>query len=371
MSLRQKMSDLDEFDIGIVGTSLFSAFLAGLLAQKHSKRIALFLDISVQHQISREINVSFDCQTRPKTWHMLQNGVREALPVLNKIGGGSAIAKTNALLICQSEYTSDALSHLYHFLHGEEFEIERLSKNEFKNCLTAYRLSGLKLIRPGVLWPAILDWLNVIGVPVFNPQGMSVKIQKDGFARINTPGRSVGLTSLVLADEQAILSYGSERAIDQLFIRNSRIGVLSQPVVGFNEHLVINPESNFCARQKLDSTIEILADGTSNKINAYINDNILSNALVQQNIIRLSGRSVFSTLKTKDGAAIVGKMARTGVWGCAGLGMGRIFFAPAIARFICGKPSNQEQDYFAARSGDGRRKSNVLWDGCTPMDNPR
>lgn len=360
-------SNIKNFDVGVVGTSLGSALMAGLLARDHKQKTCLFLNQSAQHQLSREIGLSFNCAARPETWTMQNQAVAEALPILTKIGGANALKKTSGLLVCQNEYTADFLSHMYHYLHAIDYEIERLAHDEYTNCTAAYEVGNLRLVRPSIVWPALINWLNVVGVSVFDWQGLRVGAKKKGNFRVNLDQQKIDLGQLVLADEESILAFGGNVETEPLFEKRMYCTVLTQPLEKGRNPLIINPEHEFCARARPDGAFEVICEGSFGQLERQFSKNILANGILLEKKILLAGRAIFPSIRTADGAPFAGFLNRSNVWGCAGFGQMSLFFAPMLARLICSESSANEATYFALR-GIGKKRNNAhISDGCARL----
>ncbi len=363
-------SNIENFDVGIVGASLASALLAGLLARDHKQKTCLFLNQTAQHQLSREIGLSFNCAMRPETWTMQNLALAETLPIITKIGGANAVKKTSGLLMCHNEATADALSHMYHYLHAIDYEIERLAQNEYPHCAAAYGIDNLRLIRPSVFWPALINWLNVVGVTVFDWQGLQIGTKKRQSIRVNLTQQKVEVGQLVLADEAAILALGEQTETGSLFEKKNYCTVITQPLEKTTETLILNPEHAFCARVRPDGAFEILCEGDFTQLERQFSNNIMANGVLSEKKVHLTGRAIFPSIRTVDGAPFAGKLGRSNIWGSAGFGQMSVFFAPMIARLICSKSTPDEANYFAVRGNNKKRNSVQIFDGCA-MENER
>lgn len=363
-------SNVDNFDVGVVGASLASALLAGLLARDHKQKTCLFLNQFAQHQLSREIGLSFNCATRPETWTMQNQAIAETLPIITKIGGSNSMKKTSGLLMCQSEDNADALSHMYHYLHAIDYEIERLAQNEYPHCAAAYGIGNLRIIRPSILWPALINWLNVVGVAVFDWQGLKIGAKKRQQVRVNLGQQKFDFGQLVLADETSILAFAEQTEIESLFEKKTYCTVTTQPLEKTKETLILNPEHEFCARVCPDGAFEVLCEGDFAQFERQFSKNIMANAILSEKKVHLAGRAIFPSIRTIDGAPFAGKLGRSSIWGSAGFGHMSVFFAPMTARLICSKSSPEETDYFALRGSNKKRNSAQIFDGWV-MKNER
>lgn len=343
---------MHKYDIAIAGTSLQAAMIAGLLAHEHKKRVCLFIDNAVQHQLSRELNLAFDIFIRPETWEMLRLGQVQVLPIITKIGGGDAIKNVNPLVVCHKQDSADAMGHLYHLFMGNDWEIERLSVYHYAPAIAAFRLRKIKVIQSKILWPALFNWLNILGVDTFSPKDLDIISHRNGSATLKTPTDLVDVQRMVLADEQAIHTLATTSDIDRLFTKSQTVCLTTEPVKELSEAMVLSPEFKFSARTCQNESLEVLAHISMEKLGALLHQN-----LPGEHKIRRAGRAVFPSLVMRDGAPLAGKIGRSSPWGIAGFGNTGIFFAPALARLIADKPTELEASYFDKRTGGSKRQT--------------
>ncbi len=354
---------MKKYDVGIVGETLLAPFLAGQLAHVHGKKICLFLSGAVQHRIRREINFSFDLITRPESWEMLNQAREEALPIIANIGGAQAVGKVPALILSHTPAGADMLSHMYHYLHGMDYQIERLAEADFPHAIAAYRARAVRIVRPDAFWPAILEWLAKLGVDMIEPEELTIKPRKEGAAQIKTTKAICDVGQIVLADDRSIHQYGAVSVIERFFVPVKTTALLLQPGPEKIEQIIISPEFDFCAQTDRQGHIKCLANTSISNMSNLLNHNItgdISNKNTPH--FHLAGRADFTKLIPRDGAPVIGKLARSNLWGIAGLGHGDVFFAPMLARLIEGKPLAREASYLGARSADAKRQSTLIQD---------
>ncbi len=340
-----------KYDIAIVGSSLQAAMIAGMLASEHKKRVCMFIDNAVQLQLSRELALAFDIFTRPQTWEILRLSQIQLLPIITKISGGDVIKNVNPLIVCHRQDSVDAMGHLYHLFMGNDWEIERLSEHKYTPAFAAFRLRKIKLIRAKILWPALFNWLNTLGVEIFSPQDLEIISHRDGSATLNAQTQSMDVQRMVLADEQAIHTLATHSDIDRLFTKSYTTSLITEPVEDITEAMILSPEFGFSARTCQNNSLEVLAH-----INMEMLGGLLHKNLPGEHSIRRAGRATFPSLVMRDGAPLAGKIGRSSIWGIAGFGHTGIFFAPALARLIADRSSALEARYFELRLGSSKRQ---------------
>ncbi len=334
-----------------------AAMIAGLLAKNHNKRVSLYINKSVAFSLSRAISLSFDCSIRPQTWNALASALKETMPIISSIGGNRALARVNPLILCNGKSGARALSHMYHLLRGEEYEIERLTGRDYQSFSAAYRVRGAHAVRPEILWPELMNWLDFVGVSIIDPEDLTVSYKRDGSAKLKTNYEETEVDSLILADEQSILKFGDKNDIDHLFDRCQTTTIITEPTIKAGEQLILNPEHRFCAMLKTHGGYEVIADVQLDYLGVLMGECVDNNAR-----FRLFGRTIFNSLKPKDGAPIIGRTRRSGPLMIGGFGNWGVFFCPAIARFICNKSTDNEQQYFLLHPANSKRKSHNIAD---------
>jgi len=350
-------SDLGFFDFGLAGTSLQAALIAGLLAKEHGKKICFFVEGTLELRLSREINLSFDSFCRPQTWDLLQKSLKETLPIIHKIGGKRAICRINPLILCKSKSNEQAMAHLYHLLRNNDFEIEKLSIKKFPDAIAAFRIRGAHLVRQHILWPKIKAWLKTSGVAVIDSEGMQLVTHRDGSALVKTASGSIAVKRMILADEQAILNYGAQNDVERLFDKCLTSTIITKPAQKSNESLILNSEYRFSARSTPHGGFEVLADVAMDQMGI-----LMGNFVDKDTKFKLLARNSFNNLRSKDGAAVVGKPSVSSAWMVGGFGYLGLFFSPSIARYICQKPNAAEQQYFVSHSANFKRKTQNIAD---------
>jgi len=356
---------MQNLEIGIVGTSLQAALLSGLLAKNHKKKVCLFIKRSVLVRLCRQTCLSFNISIRPQTWKLNESTLSEASAIIAKIGGKNALTRVSPLILCKGKSGGQAMAHMYHLLRSIDYEIERLSGQKYPATSGAYRIRGAKTVHSQIMWPQIFKWLSELGVIIVDPGEFTFSFRRDGsVAAKSSKGlksdlRAFEMDRFILADEASILTYGRNEDVDRLFMPSKTSSIVTGPSGKNKEKFIMNPEYNFFATSSPDGGYKVLADATIDKFGALMADFVDPDPEFY-----LQGKAIFNTLKSRDGAPIVGSVTPSSPWLLGGLGNYAIFLAPAIARYICEVASDSEQEYFTAHTASKNRKSHAIADYC-------
>ncbi len=336
----------------IVGSSLLSGLLAGLLAREHSRNVCLIVDPSIQHRLSREINISVDCITRPETLEMLTHLQVEALRLLARIGGTRAIRGINPVFSSAAGAGADALAHMYHVARGCGYEVEDITLAQLPHIKAALRIRGAKCVERRVFWMALERWLLAGGVKIVKNTDLGLSFKRDGSGTVAGADITVEFERLIFGDEQALGRFARPGSLASHFAATQITAMLSEPDDRLKERVVLGPEDEFCAFGTREGLFEILARGSPNDLGMQV-----GRFVPDAHLLRRAGQSTFKTVRTVDGAPMLGRLGRGGGWAVAGFGRAGLFMAPAIARYLAGRPRPLEEEYFLARSADSSRKS--------------
>ena len=85
-----------EFDIAIIGTSLFSGLLAGVLARDHGRKVVRIGRPLSAQRLPRGLNLALPLATRAESWRMLRQAEAETRTLLGSIGVPDSVGATEA-----------------------------------------------------------------------------------------------------------------------------------------------------------------------------------------------------------------------------------------------------------------------------------
>ncbi len=342
-------------DFALIGSSLKAGIIAGLLAKEHKKRVCLVIGRARQYQLAHSFNLSFDCATRPETWQMLSALYSESTKLVTLIEGRRSLLRINPLIVCHTRASHNALAHMYHVARGYGYEMERLGNFPVPGTNAGFRFRDARVLRHDILWPKMLKWLEKNGVQIIEPSSARLLFNRDGTGHINNGESEITAGCVVLADQEAVLQHGGKQDVERFFITCKATSLLSGPLATFSDQFILSPEHKFAAFGQKKGRMEFSALVGPREMPALIKANIA----LEKNI-RRTGQSMFDTTVPRDGAPVVGKLARSNFWVLSGFGYAGVYFAPALARLLVDKCSQNERDYFTPRSANSRRKSNEV-----------
>lgn len=339
-------------DFALVGSSIKAGMIAGLLAKEHKKRVCLIASSSRQYQLAREFNLSFDCATRDQTWQLLAALNTESTKRLVSVGGRHGVLRVNPLIICHTRASANAMAHMYHVARGYGYEMERVDAARISGAKAIFRLYGARVIRHRIFWPAMLNWLENCGVQIIDPSNIRFSFQQNGSARLRNGQAEMEAGRVVLADDEAIFQHASRQDMERFFITCRASSLLSEPLAIKGNQFILSPEHKFAAMGRKKGRMAFLGMVAPQNMAALIRANVA----LGKNTSR-AGQSTFSSVATRDGAPIAGRLGRSSFWVLGGFGHGGGYFAPALARFLADRCSQNEAAYFGPRSADSGRKS--------------
>jgi hypothetical protein len=314
-----------EVDIAVMGSTPLAGLLAGLLAERHGRKVALVGAANARYQLPRGIDVSVAPVTRPETWALLRDNRKDVLKLLARIGGKTVVRRIDPIFLAESEAGKDALGHMQVMaaLSGEA--VEHLPDSHILPGAAAFRLRDAALIERPALEPALTAWLTKIGV------------RRDC--------TKAGLT--VLADDEAILAQADK---SMPLTATPMTVLLTEPTPPLVAPVLYCLDRSLTLAQATGGSVAALAPGQPQKVLAQAGA-----VLARDRIVRRAGQAAFVALGAGDGAPVVGRSGDSGPFIACGLGPAGAFLAPALARFIAGVASEKEADYFLARAPTANR----------------
>ena len=352
-----------DFEFGIMGTSLQAALLAGLLVKKHKKTICLFTKSYVLERLPRQICLSFNLSTRPKTWEIQENTISEATTIITKIGGRHALERVNPIIVCKGKPGGQAMAHMYHLLSSNDYEIERLSKQQYPATSGAYKIRGAKIVHSQIMWPRLFKWLKTVGVEILDPEKFELVFRRNGsvlakpYKKTDYDSNMIEMDKFILADEESIIAHARKKDIERLFIPIQTSAIIATASYENKEKLTLNPEYQFSAISNLNGGYKVLANAPLNMLGALMAD------FVDHHVkFHLQGKTTFNFLKPRDGAPVIGNPTPSSPWLLGGFGSHALFLTPAIARYIAQAADEQEMEYFTAHTASKKRNNKIIAD---------
>lgn len=303
-----------EFDVAIVGTSLLSGLLAGVLARDHGKKVVRVGRPHSTQRLPRSLDVALPLATRPETWQLLRKAEAETRTLLGSMGVPESAGVSEVELVADLLPTTIALDHHAHLAHGYGHQVRRTP--------TGWAFRHVTKLSAEAIERGLPEWLTAAGAAVID----------DG---------TVDAAITVLADDDAIFDAVAEA--------NRPAPLLSQAMTST---LLVSRALPAPIRRFADRGVTLVSR-PGNTVLAIISgeqdvDARLASTLPGPFPVKRLATTRFRRFASADGAPVLGKVGKTFV--VAGLGDATPFFAPALARFIAGASAPEERRWFAAHA---------------------
>lgn len=301
-----------EFDVAIVGTSLLSGLLAGVLARDHGRKVVRIGRPLSAQRLPRGLNLALPLATRPESWRMLRQAEAETRILLGSVGVPDSVGTTEAEFIADLPDTVAALDHLAHMGVGYGHQVRREP--------VGWGFRRVTMLDPEPIEKRLSEWLLAAGAASI----------EDG---------NVDATLTVLADDDAIF--------DALAEADRPTPLASQAMTST---LLVSRPLSTPVRRFADRGVTLLTR-PGNTVLAIVSgetdvDARLASTLPGPFPMKRLATTRFRRFTLRDGAPLIGKVGKQLL--VAGLGDTAPFFAPSIARFIAGTAQDDEKRWFAA-----------------------
>ncbi len=343
------------FDIAILGDSPLAMLLAGLLAAHHGKRVCLVAETASAFRLPRDIDLGFAAITRPESWAMLRRGEQETVALLSEIGAASAIERVDPWFIAETRPSADALHHARHVAATFGRTLQRTGDRRMPEGAVVFGASGVPCLNRPVLGPLLTAWLQRCGVVHIDAERAAVNLKRDGAARVALPGQpDIEAAQAVIADDQALVRWLEAGSRWPFLAFEAATAILTPVAKPLASPLLYYLDRNIVVRQRAGGGIDALVKGLRRDAAAA-----LGGCLTAVLPLSIIGEAQFQRVVVSDGAPFVGAARGLKATVVAGLSPFGAFLAPALARFISGKASDEENGWFTAR-GPGRGNSRAV-----------
>jgi len=330
------------YDHLIIGSTALAGLVAGLLRREHGKRVCLVAEPYSPFGLERRFDVSMDLVTRPETLKLLSRLSGETIKLINSLGK-NLVQPASPLFIAETRASADALGHFMYLIRALDLPFDRVVDRNI-SAGSMVRVNGQSLIAHHRFAPALEAWLDSAEVRRLDPDDTGITIRKDGTARITAEGREVEAANVVLADDAAVLAHLSEDAWDRAVIRATSTAMLLQPAKLAPNPLAVWIDRGVVLRQEPKASLGAIVSGARDTAEAR-----LASAAGKSLPLRRAGEARFESLATSDGAPIMALAPRIKVTHLVGFGLAGAFYAPAVARQLAGRATEEEVAWFAAR----------------------
>lgn len=331
-----------EFDFAVFGSTPLAHLLAGLLAGAHGRTVVHIGESAAGYRLPRGIDLSVAPVTRPDTWSILTDTLPETLKLISQIAGRGGWGRVDPIYFADDEAAREALSHIGHMAAGFGLAIEPTAPSLLgggRNGITIR--DAIRLNRP-LLEPALDRWLTRSGVTRATPD--AVTIQVDGRTELQSGETALVARQAILADDESIARWLPMRQWPKLLHRQHSASVLTTPTRSLASPLMVELDSGVTLLQQPEGGIAAFGQGRLASFSAHVQALLGHDRQVEQ-----AGQTTFVALHTSDGGPAVGRVDGTGADVVAGMGSFGAFIVPALARWLAGKASTEENTWFGAR----------------------
>jgi len=307
------------YAFAVFGSSPFALLLAGLLADRHRRRVCVVCQPYSAWRLPQGFDLSTAPLTRPSTWALLKSVTPESVKLISRIAGKATIERLDPVFVAETPSGRDVLGHMRHLALGFGLAAElQPPTGTLPPGSSAIRIRDAVFLNRAVLEPALLKWLAELGV-----------------VRVNALEAAAEFT--VLADDTAVLEHGS-----RLLQPHNRASIATTPGPALPSPFVTFLDRGLSLYQNADRAVSAIGRGA-------VDDVLGQTGGVLGGEARRTGQAAFVGALTADGAPMLG-LSSPDTFTIAGLGVIGAFLAPTIARFLAGEASQAEADWIDAHS---------------------
>ena len=303
-----------EFDVAVIGSSLFSGLVAGVLARDHGRKVVRIGRRPSSQRLPRRLELALPLATRPETWRLFRRAEIETQTLLGSIGVPEAVTATETALIADLPASQVALDHIAHMAVGYGHQVRRMPNG--------WSFRRVAILDREAIEARLDDWLKATGV-------------------IATDDGAPDAALTVLADDAAIF--------DNLPEGERPAPLISQAMMAT---LVVSRPPPATVQRFADRGVTLVAR-PGNTVLALVSGEADAEARLASTLpgpfpMKRLATTRYRRFVSNDGAPIIGRLKPNKPFIVAGLGDGAAFLVPAIARLIAGASEGDEAHWFAA-----------------------
>lgn len=336
-------------DFAVLGATPQARLVAGLLAYVHGKSVIFLGESQAGYRLPGGIDLSVGPLTRPQTWSLLKAGVPETIKLISSIGGRKSWTRLDPIFFAEQEAGKEALAHVRHLAAGFGVAAERAAGNLLGEGREGVVLRDAVMLHRPTLEPKLDRWLDGSNVRCL-PSETPVVIRADGSAIVQLGDGQVEAAQTILADDAAIMAHLPPELWPALLERQLASTILTEPTEAIAAPVMQQVDDGVMLSQQAGRGIVAFGPGAIGEFASA-----LGALLGRQRAFRQAGQSSYLRLVTGDGGPAVGRVGGTGPDVLVGFGSTGAFFAPALARWLCGVASPAEGDWLGARLIDRGR----------------
>jgi hypothetical protein len=331
-------------DFAVFGSTPLARLIAGLLASAHGKRVIWIGDSHAAFRLPRGIDLSVGAMTRPESWALLAQTVPETVKLLARAGGKASTLRLDPIFFADTPIGQQAMAFVRSSAEGFAAAIERLPAGQLGKGREGMVLRDAIYLQRDRLEPVLDRWLDSLGVTRMPLAHAQVTIAPNGSVSAAWDDKTIEATRAILADDEAILTCLPTATLDTLFERQPMTTILTEPTFPMASRVMLQIDADLSFTQ--GSHRGVTAIGAGGHDFCVSHTGVLLGANRQ---LRQAGGNSHDSLRSRDGAPVVGSVDGTGPELLAGLGPTGVFLAPALARWFVGAAKPDELAYLGAR----------------------
>lgn len=329
-------------DFVVIGSTPQARLVAGLLASVHGKSVVFVGESQSGYRLPRGVDVSIAPLTRPETWSVLKPLVAETLKLVSRIGGRGAWSRLDPILFAEHDTGKQALAHISHMALAFGHGAEPVSRVVIGAGRAGMVLRDAALLHRPTLEAGLDCWLEQHHVRRIGDSD-AISIRSDGSADLLCGEDRIAVDRAILADDPALLRHLPQDQRPGLLQQVSST-IFTEPTGPIAAPVLMQLDSGLALVQQPGRGIVAMGSGGIDRLGTQ-----LGALLGRERAFRQAGQSQYNTVQTEDCAPAVGRIGGVGADVLAGFGPTGAFFAPAIARWLCGRATSEENAWFEAR----------------------
>lgn len=335
-------------DFVIFGATPLARLIAGLLAERHGRRVALVGTSPSVHRLARGVDLSSTLLTRPETWALLARVGPESGKLVRRIAGRAALARVDPLFLATGEAGRAALGHVLHMATGFGRDAERVPGGVLGEGHEGLVLRDALLIERARAETGFMRWLEALGVPVLDPARLKTVRFSEGGVTLEGPDGATAAPVAILADDEAIAATLPPAVLGPALVPLPFTSLLTEPTRPLPARVVIGADSGVMLVQSRARAVSAIAPGPTSRAVPEIGA-----LLARHAHMRRAGQIGFPGFASADGGPLAGRPRARMPIVLSGFGPVGAFLAPALARWLAGDADPEEAAWFEAR-GFGR-----------------
>lgn len=336
-------------DFAILGATPFAALLALVLSEQHGFSCCLVGRFPHPLQLSRGMDLSVAALTRPESLALIKACATEGRQLIAGIGR-EVLQRTDVAFTAAAPQDAWTLRHLRQMLHGYGYSTEALTSGKGQEG-DAVLVGDVHRIVRRRFYEAMPDRLQKAGVKML--------ADADKLEFTSTGGLSgfAGETEIeaeqaVIADDAAAWRMKGRAGPFPGLEKVDRTVLLTSAGARLRHHTIMDISTSDSTLGHADGSVEARVGGDPAAARRWLAGRLLDGRA------QVAGCVSFAALASSDGGPVIGRTSANRPPLALGLGPVAAFMAPAVARYLAGRPEQNEELYFADRvPGSARSKT--------------